>query len=119
MPRSKTLDDHRVYLAAALSGVVFMAPRGAALVGAFDTWALCVEQIVVLSDTLFDRWRRDCIVWGEDLDQYDVLDKIADLWFDAVTAKAVFNPTQIVLAAITASNDAPVDPWPGSGTLEG
>lgn len=71
---------HRRYLAAALAATSFTDPRGAAIVHAFHTWDQAIEECAELADVLYDRWSERPIVWGETHEQYDVLDRIAELW---------------------------------------
>jgi hypothetical protein len=106
--------DHRAYLAAALAATAFTSSRRAHLVSAYDTWAQCIEACTEFSGALYDRWRRDGIEWGEDFDQYDVLDRIAELWLawackhPAHTqrgATATPDPTVIIMAALIASRE--------------
>jgi len=96
--------DHRVYLAAALAAAAFSNSRRETLTGKYDTWDRCVEAATELSDALYQKWWAFGVVWGETHDQYDVLDRIAELWFQwAATEGAVWDADVIAELAIEAS----------------
>ncbi len=95
---------HRLYLAAALTAAAFSDSRRAALVGSYDTWDQCIDASIRYSEALYDRWRADGFQWGEDYEQYDVLDRIAEFWH-AIQCYAAppATPAEVVDLALEAS----------------
>ena len=100
--------DHRVYLAAALTAAALTNSRGDTIYAAFDTWSEAIETITEHSDALFQQVRARSIVWGETHDQYDVIDRLAELWYATLTTPGIQgdqSPETLARYAIEQSED--------------